>query len=316
MGNAVAILMLAVHLLSMNVAAAGPLVSAWLLGRGEMERSLGRRVARWSLAALGLGAALGGALLLAPTDNMRAALARFPASTYWFAASELVFSAACMMGLIVVARERRRPGVTWLLAVASATNLLYHFPPFMAVLGKLAGEPRWAAEPMITHHVLLQLIKRPEIAALWAHFSLASVAGAAIAALWPRRMEVASTEVEHNGKTFRGLANVALVASALQLPVGAWVLLASPTRSQGALMGSDAATTICFLAGVAVAIALLQALAGIALGNATAAMRRRAGCLLVVVAVLMSATLTLSRHSPSDARVPEAAAHFGGSGSF
>ena len=91
------------------------------------------------------------------------------------------------------------------------------------------------------------------------------------------------------------VGTVALVASALQIPVGAWMLVVSSTPAQTRCLGGDVAASGCFLAGVVAAIVLLQTLGAIALGDAAAGMRRRAAILLVVVAVLMTATLTLSR---------------------
>ena len=231
MRDAAVIVLLGVHLLAVNLAGAGPLVAAWLVtGSGERGADRALRLMRQSLAALVLGAALGTIMLVVGTGTMRSALARFPASTYWFAASELVFSAACMATMAAGGIALRRRGIAWLLALASATNLLYHFPPLMAVIGKLASDPRWSAQSVITHRTLLALAIRPEVLALWIHFALASVAVAAIAALWPSRgatVESEEPEVQTNADAAddRRLAKLALAATALQLPVGVWVLV-------------------------------------------------------------------------------------------
>jgi hypothetical protein len=299
-----AVVLLGLHLLAVNVASAGPLAAAWLAGRGEPARVNAQRMARWSLAALLAGGLLGAPLLLAPSHGLRSALARFPASTYWFAGTELLFSAVCVTLLINVLRSAHRPILTWGLALASATNLLYHFPPLMAVIGRLAGDARWASAATIDRRTLLGLAARPEIVALWVHFVLASIAAAAVVAMWPPRSDEAVVNDGVNGsedkplsnkRALRGLATIALTASALQAPVGAWLLVATSAQARDAIMGGDAATSACFVGALVAALALLQTLAAIAMGDQTFALRRRATWLLVIVAGLMAGTLSLSR---------------------
>jgi hypothetical protein len=291
------VVLLAAHLLAMNVAAAGPLAWAWLVGRrGDGRRlELARRIASRSLLALGVGIAIGAALLAAPNPELRAALRRFPASAYWFAAAELAFSAGWMAVMLFAGRRfQGRPWLAWFVAIASASNLIYHFPPWMAVIGRLAVDPSWAADEVIPRAALLRLAARPEILALWMHFVLAAFAGAAIAALWPVRgaeADVADTS------PWRPLAAAALVASLLQLPVGVWLTATSSPAMRDALLGGELYASACFLAGVLAALWLMHTLALIALGDATPAMRRRAGWSLVVVALLMTATLVTGRRT-------------------
>ncbi len=295
LGTLLGAVLMGTHLAAMNVASAGPLVCAWAVQRGgEGALRLARRVAAGSLGALALGSALGGGLLLEAREGLRAALARFPASAYWFAGAELVFSAACLAGLLLLMRGgRRRPVWVRLVALASVTNLLYHFPPLMAIIGKLAGDARWAADAMIERRALLRLAARPEVLALWLHFVLASITGAAVFALWPARGEAPNGP--DDDRVMSRLAGAALAASLLQLPVGAWVLLASRARTQEALLGDDATATACFALGVLLAVGLLQSLAAVTFGDAAPATRRRVGWLFLAVAVMMSATLTASR---------------------
>src|SRR5690606_13047621 len=68
------VLLLALHLLAMNVASAGPLVGVWLArcgSREELGLRVGRRLAGRSLWALATGALLGGAMLLLPSEGVR-----------------------------------------------------------------------------------------------------------------------------------------------------------------------------------------------------------------------------------------------------
>jgi hypothetical protein len=168
----------------------------------------------------------------------------------------------------------------------------------MAVIGKLAADPRWATGAMIDHRTQLRLSFRPEILALWMHFALASIAVAAIAALWPARRPTTPGAAEPDQPAdgaARGLAALALGASALQIPIGVWLLAASSTRTREALLGNDAAASACFLGGLVAAFVLLQSLAAIVMGEVAPPLRRRAAWLLAIVAVLMAATLSLGR---------------------
>lgn len=297
-----AILLLAVHLLAMNVAGGAPLVAAWLMtrrGGEDAAGAVGCRVVRMALEALGLGIVLGGALLLAPTPALLAAIGRFPASAYWFAGAELVFSLLCGAALLLVARsERRRPKLAWLLAVASSTNLLYHFPPLMIVLGKLAASPTWNSTRLFERRELVHLSLQPEVLAMWNHFVLASLAVAAIAALWREAGR------DSHPRVASGLAAIALGATALQLPVGAWVLATSPTSVRGALLGDNVVVSLLFLAGVAAALRLMQTLAMAALGEVSDRARRAPAVWTMVVAICMTATLRASSPAGKDSDQP------------
>src|SRR5262249_38091594 len=158
------------------------------------------------------------------------------------------------------------------------------------------------SDEVITHRALLGLSSRPEVLALWIHVVLASVATAAIAALWrPKGSENGEHAADVAGAA-RWLGGIALVASLLQLPVGAWVLVASEAPARDALMGNDALTSALFIAGIVAALGLMHCLAAIALGDATPSMCRRSCLLVVAVAALMTATLTLSRRGDTPAR--------------
>lgn len=311
MTDIIVVPLLAVHLLAMNVASAGPLTVAWLLqgsaAPADRRRLLAQRLARHSMLALLVGLLLGGGLLLVPHTGLRAALQRFPAKEYWFAGIELLFSAACMGLLIRLAGgTRRRPVLAWLLALLASSNLLYHFPPLMIVLGELAADSAWAREAQLDRAAILRLWMRPEVAALWAHFTLASLAAAPIAAMWPLR---GNNEVDAGASASLSgrLAIWALTASVLQLPVGAWVVWAADGASRDAIMGSSLIASVCFLGGVVTALGLVQTLAHTAFGDHRAATLRRSAWMFALVALLMTATLRTSRNSPKGALPPQAA---------
>lgn len=296
------ILLLATHLLAMNVASVAPVAGAWLRTRRDGDplrrAAAATGVFKLSLAALGCGAAVGGLLLVAPSAGMRAALARFPADAYWFAGAEILFSAACLYGCVKLRQWRR---VTWLLVFLTSTNLLYHFPPLMAVLGELAADPNWATDEVIDRDALLSLWKRPAVLSLWLHFVLASVAVGCVAALayWRWRVTPASSDEERasDGLISRRLAAWALGATLLQIPVGIWLLLASDEAAQQSMMGDNWIATASLALGVWVALGVMQSLAAMAWGDMEPRQLGRACVLLVVTVVLMSATLKTSRQA-------------------
>lgn len=307
MATVLTIAVLAAHLLAMNVAAAGPLAWAWLVGRAarhdERRIALARRMAWLSLAGLGGGATLGAALLAAPNEPLWAALNRFPVSTYWFAGAEIAFSALWTVGLAwATPRLAGRPVRAWLLASVTASNLLYHFPPLMAVIGNLASDPRWAPAELIDRPSLLKLWMRPEVLALWLHFVLASLAVAAIAALWPSRRDSGAQTPAGVEAVYRRLAGAALAATALQAPVGIWVLVTTSPRARDALMGQQVAASALLVAGIVAALGLFQSIAHVALGDASPALRRRAAWFAIGVALLMAGALVVSRRAQATPR--------------
>ncbi|HEX6962484.1 MAG TPA: hypothetical protein VF175_11495 [Lacipirellula sp.] len=295
MQESVITLLLAAHLLAMNVASAGPLIGACLSGRREDGRRLSLGVYRLSLLSLLAGGLIGLGLLLWPSEGMRAALERFPADTYWYAGIELAFSAACMAGLIAGGEwlaRRRLASVA--LAVLTAMNLLYHFPPLMAVLGELAADATWTREQVIDRAALLRLWRRPEILALWAHFVLASFAVAPIAALWRAYMPKGRAKEDVAGRQARWLGGVALVATLSQLPVGLWLLSTGSGSEQRAIMGGDLVAMLCFAGSMLAVPWLLHTLVAVTLGEGRRAVVR-AGYLLMAITILMTATLRQSR---------------------
>lgn len=315
---------LAAHLLAMNVASAGPLVAAALWPRdcaaADAKGALSTQLTSASLAALIVGIILGGALLVVPSPGVRAALARFPASLYWFAGTELLFSAICMS--LLLALQRRKvvgPRGAWALAFMTSLNLLYHFPPLMAVFGELAANPAWAPAGQIDHAAMLRLWARPEILALWAHFTLAAIATAAVYALWilhrrPAPPLTASQNDAGPDRRSRRLATAALAATLLQIPVGVWLVVVSADSVRSSILGGSLAPSFLFLSGMVATFVLLQSLVQLACGDQTLAATRRAAWLLVAIVVLMTGTLRTSRLRADHRTAGGAAVRGGGAG--
>lgn len=295
--------LLTVHLWSMNLASAGPLLGIWLRWAGEQDslRSrVGRSIAWLSVWALLIGMATGAVQLLAfPSSGVFAALQRMPSRGLWFAGAELLFSLACLLGY-AWGWDRLR-GHRWLhalLAVATSSNLLYHFPPLMSVLGALATNPNWAKAEELNRAALKPLMVRGEVLALSAHFALASIAVAGVTVLWLLSKEKSGEQEQAAPALARRAAWVSLVATALQLPVGGWLLIAVPQAMRTSIMGSSLVASLAFIGGLLLMFLLLQRLLTIAIGTATPHDLRQACWTLGGLVLLMTATLFASRHEP------------------
>ena len=314
---------LAAHLLTVNIASAGPLFAAsfWRPSRAAPEagRWLSTRLTKASFAALIIGSILGAALLAVPSPGLEAALARFPSSMYWYAGSELAFTAICLALMLLLQRKYRigRWGA-WSLALLSSSNLLYHFPPLMAVFGELVADPAWAPSGEIDRPAMLRLWMRPEILALWAHFTLAAIATTAVFALWTIRRqpadEMQADDSAIAARVARRLAAAALIASLVQIPVGVWLVVVSDEATRSSIMGGSLPASAMFLGGLLATFALLQTLVYLAFGDQTTAATRRAAWLLVAIVFLMTGTLRVSRARPDRVGAGAAAHRSAGQG--
>lgn len=300
------ILVLSVHLLVMNLAGAGPLFGIWLGRRGENNDpiwdNVGRRLAWFSFWALFLGILTGaGQMFFIPSDGLWAALGRFPSRALWIAASELVFSLVCL--LLYAGCWRALQKHRWWhasLALFSSSNLLYHFPPLMSVLGKLANDPTWARAPTLDRPVLLPLMMRDEIVALSVHFVLASLAVGAIGVLWllSKSCEGKSNEELWEKSALplsRRAAGVALLVTAVQLPVGIWLLVSLSQSTRTSMMGDSAIASLAFVGALLLSFVLLQRLLTIAIGTVEPRDLRLVGWIVVSLVLLMTTTLYKSR---------------------
>ncbi|HCK40765.1 MAG TPA: hypothetical protein DHW22_03940 [Planctomycetaceae bacterium] len=295
----IAICVLPVHLLAMNVACGAPLLCIWLR-RGEHDKSsarwsIGKSLAWFALGAYLLGLLTGGGLILLPSaEDLREAMGRFGNRTYWFAGSELLFS---FLALWAYARlwdqVRLWRWVHAILAVAATSNLLYHFPPLMIVLGKLARDPAWSVESVIERSHFLELMIQPEVLSITIHFGLASLAVAAlfVLALWARNDTQTSQK-----RICRIAAAIAFFASLLQLPIGIWVLAALPQVGRSAILGEKIFVSVLFLASMIATFYLLQGLVKIALGDFTPFDCWRVFWLTVCLVFVMTITMRLSRY--------------------
>lgn len=289
----------------MNLACGGPLVCIWLGRTGATQGDeiaaardrVGRKLAWWSVSSFAVGMVLGTVqLLLDLSPGWMQALTRLPARGLWFAGTELAFSLVCL--LVYASCWYRLRSHRWchaLLAILSSSNLLYHFPPLMTVLAKLMNNPNWAKADVLDRAALLPLMMRAEVVALSAHFALASIAVAAIFVLWRLSRDTAAGDEKVVSVLGCKAAWLTLGVTGLQVPVGVWLLVALPGKSQAALMGGSVVASLAFVGALLLTFLLLQKLLTVAIGSPERRELRQSVWLLIALVVLMTATLQGSR---------------------
>lgn len=306
---------LAAHLLLANAAAGGPLVALWLVGHGRgRPDALANRVGPWLLgaslgalvAAIVLGLATLGLFFAAHGESFLSSAGRVPASRYWFGVAELGFYFACVGAAWALWRPgrqgRRRTGLIAVLLFVGAADLIYHFPPLFTVIGV------WTARtgPELP---FAQAMLDPEVLSLVLHFVLSSLAvtGALLlkhAQRWDREPAEARRVAIWGGWW-------AVAPTAIQLPVGFWVLQQVPRQARDALVLGDFLGSTLFGLGMLGSIVLLHRFAAAAMGESTPRHRRWTVGLLSVVVLLMVATLHRTRQIAYDPPLPLAGEFLG-----
>jgi hypothetical protein len=291
------ILILAAHLVAMNVATAAPLVCLWLKRRevrnADAEAGLMGQFLAWqSVTSLLIGTFLGllaaGILWLDGDRRFFDALAIVPRRRLWFGVVELLFFLV-LMAWYARAWPRAAGPTLWhpALAVLAATDLIYHFPPLFAVLTVLQGRSTLPAEEL-SYAEFVSLLAAPEALARVAHFLLASIAvtGAIMLLHAMRRSR------DFHVRWIAWSGRLALAPSLLQLVAGIGVLLTLPVGQQQRMMGGDPLATGLFGGSVIAVFGLLHHLASVALGET----ERRAVLRSLGLMVLVILTMTALRH--------------------
>ena len=291
-------LLLAAHLIAVNIAMAGPLLCLALKRRevklgDEVASQVGHQLAKASLVSLAIGSLLGGALLavvwIGGAERYLAALGAIPASRYWFALAEIIFYVACMSGVLWT--WQRRPTRTILLVVLSilaATDLMFHFPPMFTIVATAARRPE-LVQATIERTTYYQLLVDGEVLSRVTHVWLASVA---VTAMTVCLIAIAGAREEDRRRRLTSwTAKWALGATLLQLPTGLWMLLVMPARETGRMLGNDAVATTLFALSLVIGFHLLQRLSAMALGDVERKTTFRTAAAMGAVVLLMVATL-------------------------
>jgi hypothetical protein len=297
-------LSLAIHLLAVNVAAAGPVVCIWLHRRAaqgdELADACGRRLAWWSFWALVVGLGLGLSSLfidwLGADDRYFHAFVGFPQRKLYFAAAEILCSLV-WTGLYAAwwRKGRKRPNWHAVLALLTAANLLYHFPPLLSAIAVASTRPEMLE--LLQTQSTSKWMQHPEIASRTVHVWLSSfaVTGVVLLALAARALQDEALAPAAR-RLMAAASRIALLPTLLQILVGLWVLLALPGKAQASLMGNDLLGTSLLGASVLAALALMHVLSAGAMGDVDRRLSRKAMVLMAIVVVLMSATLRRVRH--------------------
>jgi hypothetical protein len=283
------------HLLAVNVGGAGPLVcvpAEWL-GQRNRNPACGqaaRRLAVVSCWAIVGGVGLGLALALSlwfVGDPWLTIVRRLAPSRLWFAAMELVFSLVCLAIYLRWfdrwPRTRRWQRIVHrMIALAAASNMLYHFPPLMVIIGELAAGSD-SAPAVIDSAAVRGLMIRPTVLSLTIHHELAAISAAGAAMLLVARNRLAG----------RIGAAFALVATIAQIPVGIWTVWELPQA--GIIMGEDGIATTLFVVAMVASVFLLQLLATAALGDIESNAKSRAVILMILTVACMIGVLERTR---------------------
>lgn len=297
--EAAVVVLLAAHLMLVDVAMMGPLFSICLDWRSrrsgdKLTESAALNMARLSTWGLTIGIALGLILLgiryAFDGGAYLNAVAALPRSRLWFAGFELLFFFACMGAYTGLwHRWRRLRFAHSLLAVAAASNLLMHFPALFVIISVIRSRAELLSA-QIDSAEFRRLLVDGEVLSRVVHVWLAAVVvtGAVLMKLGLRL----SRDGAATGATrlIRGGALVALAASLLQVPVGFWVTLELPEAARAPLMGGDLWAMGLFLASLGLALVLMQMLAAVALGDVGSKPIHRSLAVLALLVVLMVAT--------------------------
>jgi hypothetical protein len=303
-------LLLAAHLVCVNVAAGGPVVAAWLdwkRVRGDAAASHAARwLAGWSVAGLVAGGALGVLIGWLKWNADYRALWAGPLSykLHW-AALEMLFSLVLLVGWWLwlprtAGGSRQAMWVRGTIALAAATNLLYHFPILFSVAARLYDTGQSAGEPMRGAEFRQQMLLA-ESPALAVHVVLASIAVAGTMLLLLAMQRRQGGEADAQRLAVWG-GRWALAPTLAQVPVGLWTLLTLPMAAQSALMGTDGAATLLFIAALLAAFWLMRELASLSLGETAPATIVRAVASMLITIVLMTAALQATRAMPRTAQ--------------
>jgi hypothetical protein len=296
----VLVVLLAMHLLLVDIAMAGPLVCVWLEWRetrhaDELAGRAGLSLAGIASAALAVGIVTGGLLLAIrwwlDDHTYFSAVAAIPRDRLWFALGELLFYFGCMAAYRALWQRWRRWRLAHrLLAIAAASNLLLHFPALFAIVTVLTTRADRLGVSLDRSGYQRMLLD-PEVLSRVAHVWLAAfaVSGATLMYLG-LRIDRAGQHDPSRNRLIKAGALVALVPTLLQIPSGLWLALEMPEPARDPLLGGDWVATGLFATSFLLTLQLMHSLAGIAMGNCEPRQIRNSIAIMVLVVLLMVGT--------------------------
>jgi len=294
-------LLLALHLMCVNLASAGPLCAVWLDWRESRGDAAAGVIGRWlvgsAVLALLLGGLLGlavGATLWEPAfQNALSAVQR----RIYFGLWELLFSLVLMLMQYAWWKASKRTSMIRVLgrgflALLAASNLLYHFPLLFSVIRQLTqnGAPE---SPLSSAEFRSAMMESPNMS-LAMHFLLASLAVCGVAVMLRCAFfsgDPATEQAADNRRMMTWGGRLALTPTVLQLPVGLWLLFQFPQPVQNQLIGGNLVAAGLFGAAVLTALGLMHQLASVAMGEPTRRSTIVSAGMMALVIVLMTGVL-------------------------
>ena len=321
------IIVLALHLMCMNVAAAGPLVCMWLDWRGGRGDPLAGRVGLFlcwkSLALFLIGSGLGLLLAFLHWDAAyHEVLHKFPGKIF-FGMWELVFSFVLVSVSAVLWRlAPRSKFARWgriLLLLLAGTNLLYHFPFLFAIISRVHSgllDPRGIVDASVFRGLMMEDSVLPQAV----HFGFASFAMVGITligfALWCERSRgenepdmaepVDQDSLDHEaenevvrvadiGEDAQRIvawgARLALGATTCQIPTGMWFVVKLSPHAQQRVLGADLISTGLLGVSIILTLGLLHHLSELALSVPRKKSMVVAMAMLIALITLMTGVL-------------------------
>lgn len=305
-------LILAGHLLCMNLAAAGPLAAILLdesHRRGNpLAADASRKIVEWSLYGMIVGAIFGLFLGWVHWNAHYAALwtERLGWKAAWGVAE---FAVSLLVTGIVVAipPSAERPPSRWgwrtWAMLFSATNLVYHFPALMSIAAQQAASD---SNSVLRGKQFLGLMSEPAILARIAHFVLAAIASTGVCILgFALRYERQKGDAK-NVREIRHLGGwLALLPTLAQMGVGVWLFTTLDAGEQPLLLGNDLLATGALLGSILLALAMIQDLAQLLFGDDRRILSIRVMIYFVLIVVLMSLSLDRLHLAARKSRVAE-----------
>lgn len=267
-------LVLALHLLSVDVAMIGPLLMIWLEARARKgdgaAQELLPKVGFISIKALLLGGALGALYGWSLWSEEYQATIASTGPRWKYTLIEYAFSFVLILLAWITAKralrklasapvnQRRTSLGGFLLRAfllfAAATNLIYHFPVFFEVVALLRHQPP-RTEPLTSADFRAYLV-HPAVLSRSLHVTLASIAATGAMLAWMAGRRVSRVEEAERGAWMtwyrKGLLAV-VGATSLQFFVGFWVALTLRRDAAISLAGgTDEGLIIIGLAAVAI----------------------------------------------------------------
>jgi len=298
-------LTLTAHLLCVNLASAGPLVSIYAdfldkRGRPGAARA-GCFLNQASLQALLFGTVIGVLLGVLRWDAVYSGTVQRLWYKIHFGIWEWAFSLVLLAINLRLWRESNpvrssRRWVRSLFSLLAGTNLLYHFPPLLFVLSDLVRRAETDGAPLGAAGFRQRMLQ-PFVLSQTVHFWLASFAVTGVVlAVWSARR---GGQSEDSSAWARRGGRLALAVSLAQIPVGIWLLVSTPSLTMARFLGADPVSTIAFASAVLFAMHLLHRLANLALGESHPRSIAIAAASLVIVVFLMTLGLQLAQiHAP------------------